>query len=490
MYPQILKRDRNGRYINALESFFHTLFTIMTFQRPTHLAVCWDVSRQTFRKELWPSYKSNRTPTPAPLREQFETAYEVCRKLGIFQLRDQEFEADDFVGSLALRFEKLMPVRIFTRDKDYFQLISDRIHVWYGMSDLEKVRTMRRQYSMPSSLPSRVVEINREVLRQEFGYAPEDVVMIKSLFGDASDNIPGVLGMGEHRSRILAAHYHSVDDLYEELEGANTRKKKLQLNRKWKEWGISRSPYTVLMRKGSDTRRPAKEMAALCYELGKIRTDIQLEQYAGKPVQAQIFRYPLSYARMHQVLVPMGIVLQIGRGPRNESTPKKRKNNRTGNTKPKAAQSTRSAKGASSKPSARPKKSTTKNKALPKSAPVKSAPIKGKPTGKESMVTKQNPEPKPTNPSTKTRKNPSAPKPAQSAAKKQKPAVQKQKNAGSAQYKSASHKRRPRNKAPATPAQAVVVADSSVEKKSAGHHRRRRPRRKPAAAASCPSAAK
>ncbi len=430
LYPQLLKQDSKGRYVNALESFFHTLFTIMTFQHPSHLAICWDVSRQTFRKELWPSYKSNRTPTPAPLREQFETAYEVCQKLGIFQLRDQEFEADDFVGTLALRFEKQMPVRIFTRDKDYFQLINDRIHVWYGMSDLDKVKTMRKTYQMPSSLPSRVVEINREILKKEFGYAPEDVVMIKSLFGDASDNIPGVTGMGEYRSRILAAHYHSIESLYEELEAAASRKKKQQLNRKWKDWGISRSPYAVLMKPGNEKRKPAREMAELCYELGRIRTDIELEQYIGKPLQPQVIRYPLSYTRMHQVLAPMGIVLQIGRKPksptdRKTSKPaaKKQPKRKPAQNETKKTASTSKTKGKSSR---RPTNPKTAQAVQPQN---KKRPNRSRPGSKPNPAARN-----------KNRQQPN--KPTQTAATVDQPQKNKQTAQNNSQKGNASRKRR------------------------------------------------
>ncbi len=333
LYPRLLKKDSSGRYCNALESFFHTIFTIMTFQRPTHLAICWDVSRHTFRKTLWPSYKANRSQTPAPLSEQYETAYEICEKLNIPQFRDQAYEADDFAGSLAVQMERQLPVRILTRDKDYFQLITPQTKIWYGMSDLEKVKSWRHKHQMPHGLPSRVVEVNPSVLEAEFGYSPECVCMMKALLGDRSDNIPGVRGMGETRSIALARHYSTPDELYEAISDASGTRQKNNLIRTWRSWGIHRSPYSCLTRKSDGSRPSAKEMAYICYTLGKMKTDIDLNSYfgnAGKPLLKKSLRYAMPYPKAAEILEEYGIVLNVGaRRPfgRQDSTSASKKRN-------------------------------------------------------------------------------------------------------------------------------------------------------------------
>ncbi len=313
MYPRLLKQDHQGHYCNALELFFHTLFTIMTFQRPTHLVICWDAGRNTFRKELWPAYKSNRQATPAPLRQQFETAYDLCGKLGISQVRDTRYEADDFAGTIATKMCEYIPVRIFTRDKDYFQLINDDIHIWYGMADLKKVKAWRKTHNMPACLPSRVVLINEEVLIQEFGYHPQAVPMIKCLFGDPSDNIPGVSGMGENRSIKLAEHYRTVEELYNPIEAVKTKADRQRLAKLWRSWGIAISPYSVLTRKGSDNRLNAKDMAKICYELGKIRTDLDLTDCFEQEFGPELFRCHFNPQTIFEVLEPFDIQLKIGR---------------------------------------------------------------------------------------------------------------------------------------------------------------------------------
>lgn len=313
MYPRLLKRDKQGHYCNALELFFHTLFTIVTFQRPSHLVICWDAGRNTFRKELWPAYKSNRQATPTPLRQQFETAYALCGQLGISQVRDTRYEADDFAGTIATRMCEYIPVRILTRDKDYFQLINDDIHIWYGMADLKKVKAWRKTHNMPSSLPSRVVLVNEDVLYKEFGYHPKAVPMIKCLFGDPSDNIPGVSGMGENRSIKLAEHYHSVAELYDPIDAVRTKADRQKLARLWRTWGITISPYSVLTRKGTDTRLNARQMAEICYELGKIRTDLDLEDCFEGEFGPDLFRCEFDPQTIFDVLEPFEIELKIGR---------------------------------------------------------------------------------------------------------------------------------------------------------------------------------
>lgn len=357
LYPQLLKNDGNGHYCNALELFFHTLFTIMTFQRPSHLVVCWDAGRNTFRRELWELYKSNRQSTPTPLRQQFELAYDICQQLGIAQVRDSRYEADDFAGTIASKMSSQIPVRIYTRDKDYFQLIDDRVKIWYGMADLKKVKEWRKVHHMPPCLPSRVVLIDRQVLKKEFGYFPESVPMIKCLFGDASDNIPGVSGMGESRSIKLAAHYTSLDELYADVEKANSKNERRNLNRLWRSWGIYVSPYTALTKKATADRKSAKEMAEICYTLGKIRTDLDLEDCFEQGMSLEQFACHFDADQIVSILKNYAIDLKIARNkfkstdqpqrvrvydeykdnkqsPKKKTTQSNRNKNKTASTKP------------------------------------------------------------------------------------------------------------------------------------------------------------
>ena len=301
LFEQLLPKDPQGRYINAVEKFFKTLSTIEIYQRPTHLVICWDSGRNTFRKEMWPKYKSNRSETPPPLKEQFQTCIDLCSQLGITQVMDPRYEADDFAGSFARAMEPYMDVRILTRDKDYFQLISERTRIWYGMADLEKVRDLRKKYDI-KAMPSRVVEVDRQLLLKEFGYSPESVPLIKALFGDVSDNIPGVSGMGETRSVALAQHYYDLEALYRDIDRNSTRKGRETLGRKWRGWGIMRNPYTVLVKPATGSRSSARDMARLCYVLGKIKTDIDLFEYLEDGYLPDLLRFPFDMMKADAIL--------------------------------------------------------------------------------------------------------------------------------------------------------------------------------------------
>lgn len=311
MLEQMLPKNRQGRYINGVRQFFHTLCTILEYQRPTHLAICWDCGKETFRKELFPAYKSNRRITPQTLRQQYETAFELCERLGIRQFRDGHYEADDFAGSIAAAMETYMPVRILTRDKDFFQLISEKTAIWYGMADKTMVREWRRKYSMVSGLPSKVTEINRKVLWEQFGWTPESITMLKSLSGDVSDNIPGVYGMGELRSLKLALHYADLDELYADIDAAKSVKDKKDLAALWRSWGIRKNPLPCLTGKGGRGRNSAREMAYLCYTLGKIRTDLNLGKDGSRKWSPQDFKVAFTVEKALALFESNGMVVQV-----------------------------------------------------------------------------------------------------------------------------------------------------------------------------------
>ncbi len=138
-FPKIMQTS-GGVYTNAVYGFLRVLLKILKEQKPKYLAVAWDVSRDTFRRELYSDYKGNRGETMAPLKEQFILCQEVLRKMQIPQFMDEHFEADDFSGTLTNMFESEVPVRIMTKDHDYLQLVSERTQLWMIHSTAKKNR--------------------------------------------------------------------------------------------------------------------------------------------------------------------------------------------------------------------------------------------------------------------------------------------------------------------------------------------------------------
>ena len=128
-FPKIMQTS-GGVYTNGVYGFLRYLLKILRQLKPTCLAVTWDLTRETFRRRMYPEYKANRTETIVPLRQQFALCQDLLRRIGIKQYMSVEYEADDFSGSLAAAFESEMPVTILTKDHDYLQLADDRTTIW------------------------------------------------------------------------------------------------------------------------------------------------------------------------------------------------------------------------------------------------------------------------------------------------------------------------------------------------------------------------
>lgn len=189
---------------NALYGFTQMLLKVLKDRDPDHLAVVFDVGRQTFRTELYPEYKANRAAMPEDLVPQIGPIKEMVRAFNIPVLEKEGFEADDIIGAIARQCEaKGMKVVVVTGDKDLMQIVTDQVTLLDTMKD------------KTTGIP--------EVL-ERFGVEPGLVVDILGLAGDSSDNIPGVPGIGEKTALKLIREFGSLDTLLEragEVKGKN-----------------------------------------------------------------------------------------------------------------------------------------------------------------------------------------------------------------------------------------------------------------------------
>jgi DNA polymerase-1 len=180
---------------NALYGFTQMLLKVLKDRKPDHVAVVFDLGRQTFRTELYPEYKANRSAMPDDLVPQIAPIKEMVRAFNIPVLEKQGFEADDIIGTIARECEKAgMAVVVVTGDKDLMQIVTANVTLLDTMKD------------QVSGIP--------EVL-ERFGVEPERVVEILGLAGDTSDNIPGVPGVGEKTALKLIQEFGSLDALLE-----------------------------------------------------------------------------------------------------------------------------------------------------------------------------------------------------------------------------------------------------------------------------------
>ena len=250
-----LMKTSDGRYTNGVFPFMRTLLSLIKKNQPTHLAVVWDVSRQTFRQEIaGGTYKGTRKATPHPLKEQFISTQNLLQGIvpQFLSGKDDEevYEADDFAGSLAKRFQNEIPVFLHTKDEDYLQLVDTNTRVWLGSSKADKMFEDLGLNRQEFNVPDGFFEFTLSTLKDIKGLEPYQIVEYKALCGDTSDNIPGVKGVGEKAVIPLLQEYGNIESIYDTIENLSSKEEK-ELKKFFKEsLGIGRSPISYMLAEG------------------------------------------------------------------------------------------------------------------------------------------------------------------------------------------------------------------------------------------------
>jgi DNA polymerase-1 len=219
-YYAFIKNPRiNSKGLNTSAAFGFTLTLeeLLRSENPTHIAVVFDTQAPTFRHIMYDSYKANRPPMPEDLRAAVPWIRKIISAFNIPILELDGFEADDVVGTLAKKAEKAgYNVFMMTPDKDYTQLVSDRIRI---------LKPRRSGFDVEILGPE-------EVCRDFEVERPEQVIDILALWGDAADNVPGAPGIGEKSAKDLIGRFGSIPNLYENLDKIKPKQKEsLEANR-------------------------------------------------------------------------------------------------------------------------------------------------------------------------------------------------------------------------------------------------------------------
>ncbi|MFC4779636.1 DNA polymerase I [Paenibacillus sp. GCM10023252] len=203
-----------GLHTNAVYGFTTMLLKLLEEEKPTHILVAFDAGKIVFRHEGYTEYKGGRQKTPSELSEQFPLMKELIRAFGIAQYELNGYEADDIIGTLTkMADERKVPMLVVTGDKDMLQLASDQVTIAItrkGVSEVER-------YS-----PAGIME--------RYGLQPEQIIDLKGLMGDTSDNIPGIPGVGEKTALKMLHEFGTVEDVL-----ANTDKLKGKMKEKVEE---------------------------------------------------------------------------------------------------------------------------------------------------------------------------------------------------------------------------------------------------------------
>ncbi len=195
--------NSSGEPTNAIYGFVTILLKVMSDLQPTYMIVAWDKSSKTFRKDLYADYKATRTAMPPELRTQIEPTKELVETLKLPLIEVDNYEADDIIGTLARKAEKLgdIDIVIATGDRDQLQLVDERTVVdLFNPRGLEPTR-----YDLAK-------------MKEKYGLTPQQFVDYKAIVGDASDNIPGVKGVGDKGAQKLLAEYGTLDEIYRHVD--------------------------------------------------------------------------------------------------------------------------------------------------------------------------------------------------------------------------------------------------------------------------------
>ena len=195
--------NREGLYTHAIFGFLTTLLRLVGEESPDALCVTFDVHAPTFRHTADETYKATRKPMPEELRMQVPVLKEVLDALNIPRYELEGWEADDLIGTISRKCESAgWACVVVTGDKDSLQLITDRTKVKLVSTRMGQTTTK---------------DMTEEAFREQYGFDPIHMIDLKALMGDASDNIPGVPGVGEKTAMDLIQKYGSIETLYEKL---------------------------------------------------------------------------------------------------------------------------------------------------------------------------------------------------------------------------------------------------------------------------------
>lgn len=220
-----------GLHTNAVYGFLNMLFKVMEEEKPDYLLIAFDLKEKTFRHKMFEAYKGTRKPMPEELHQQVPVIKQVLAAMNITIVTKAGYEADDILGTLAFQAEKAgLEVTIMSGDRDLLQLATKKIKI--SIPKTKKGVTEIENYYWDN-----VIDL--------YNVNPREFVDVKALMGDASDNIPGVTGIGEKTASKIIAQYHSIENAYEHIEELTPNKAKLSLQAEYDIARLSKTLATI-----------------------------------------------------------------------------------------------------------------------------------------------------------------------------------------------------------------------------------------------------
>lgn len=241
-----MMKTPTGISTNAVYGFFQIMFKTIEEENPDKIIVAFDISSSEKRTKIFSEYKAGRHKTPEDLTMQFPIIKELLRMMNIPIVQKDGIEADDILGAIAKKEgKKGNKIIILTGDRDYFQLVDMNVNIRYPKTIMGKT-----EYIMYDNYK----------INEEYGLTPEKLIEVKALMGDASDNIPGVKGIGEKTALKLIIQFGSLEKIYEYIENSDGKE-------------IAKATLNKLIQD--------KEMAYISRDLGRIDIEYDYEKDLG-----------------------------------------------------------------------------------------------------------------------------------------------------------------------------------------------------------------
>ena len=224
-YGVPLLSNSTGLHTNAVYGFLNILFKVLDEENAQYLAVAFDLSAPTFRHKKYEAYKGTRHAMPDELREQIRVMKEMLQAMGVPLMMLEGYEADDLIGTASKHAqEQGLDVRIISGDRDLLQLASDRT----------QVRIPKTKKS-----GTEVEDYFAQDVKEKYLVTPQEFVHVKALMGDASDNIPGIPGVGEKTAVKIISQYHSIENAYAHVDEIKPPRAQNSLRDYWEDAQLS-----------------------------------------------------------------------------------------------------------------------------------------------------------------------------------------------------------------------------------------------------------
>lgn len=273
-----LLTTKDGQYTNAVYGFINILNKLLDTENPDSVAVAFDLKAPTFRHKMYTEYKAGRKGMPEELHSQMPIMKQWLNLAGYTYIECEGFEADDILGTLARHCEETgNECVISTGDRDSLQLVSDKTRVLLAATRMGKTE---------------IINYDKAALFEKYGLSPQEMIELKALMGDSSDNIPGVAGVGEKTATDLITRYHSIDYIYENIDSLEIKE------------GVRKKLID-----GKESAYLSRTLGTICKEAP---IDCDLEKLKIKPAKKQELSRLMTGLEFFKLMEKMGIEPSVG----------------------------------------------------------------------------------------------------------------------------------------------------------------------------------